>query len=503
MVETLVRSDPTFLTDSDSKDFSYRTVPHNIPAEQALIGATLINNEVVNRIGDFLTTEHFYEPVHQRIYDAILKCLDRGIIATPVTLKHYFDKDEALESVGGAEYLAKLASLATTIINVEAYARTIYDLAIRRRLIALGEDVVNNAYEPKVSESALEQIEKAEQELFNLASEGAVDRGFQMLKTSLTGALERIETAFKRKEKISGISSGFTDLDHYLGGLQKSDLLILAGRPSMGKTALAINIAINACKILYQVHGTKNDPTTLPPGVGFFSLEMSAEQLAARMIAMETGINSSKMRIGNLNNEEFAKLVQGNKSLYELPFFIDDTPALSISALRTRARRLKRKYNLGLLLIDYLQLVRGTSKMSESNRVQEVSEITQGLKAIAKELDIPVMALSQLSRAVEQRTDKKPQLSDLRESGSIEQDADVVMFIYREEYYLLREQPQENTPQHAEWQEKMNKAMNLTEVIIGKQRNGPVGSVSLFFDSNTTQFRDLAEQDHIPSFKPY
>lgn len=490
MVETLEKSQTDIATASEIKDAAYRTLPHNIPAEQALLGAALINNEVLNRVGDFLLAEHFYEPVHQRIFTALLKCVDKGMVATPVTLKSTFDKDEALKSAGGAEYLARLASLATTIINVEAYGRTVYDLALRRKLIDIGEHVVNEAFDADIHTSAMEQIEHTEQELFNLASDGTVDRGFLALRTSLTGALERIEVAFKRQEKISGLTSGFTDLDTYLGGLQKSDLIILAGRPSMGKTALAINIALNTCKAL---HGTtKHDPHTPLPSVGFFSLEMSAEQLAARMIAMETGISSSKMRIGNLNNEEFAKLVQGNKSLYELPFFIDDTPALSISALRTRARRLKRKHNMGFLVIDYLQLVRGSSKMAESSRVQEVSEITQGLKAIAKELNVPVMALSQLSRAVEQREDKKPQLSDLRESGSIEQDADVVMFIFREEYYLLRKQPQENTPKHTEWQTQMNEVMNLAEVIIAKQRNGPVGTVTLFFDSNTTQFKDLA-----------
>lgn len=487
------------ILDTTEPQVEYRLPPHNVMAEQAVIGAVLTNNEAINRIGDFLSPEHFYEPVHQRIYEAVIKLMDRGIIASPITLKNYFDKDEALKEVGGAEYLGRLAALAVTVLNVQSYARTVYDLAMRRKLISIGEDTVNEAYDSEIGSTALEQIERMEQELFNLASEGGSDRGFQNLKTSLVEAINRVEQAFKRKEHISGITSGFADLDRLLGGVQNSDLLILAGRPSMGKTALAINIALNACEAMYKAskHETAEQGVP-PPAVGFFSLEMSSEQLAARMIAMKTGVNSAKMRIGNLNDAEFAKLVQGNKALAELPFFIDDTPALSIAALRTRARRLKRKHNLGFLLVDYLQLVRGSSKMSESNRVQEVSEITQGLKAIAKELNIPVIALSQLSRAVEQREDKRPQLSDLRESGSIEQDADVVMFIYREEYYVGRKEPQPGTPKYAEWQEEMNKVMNLSEVIIAKQRNGPIGNATLFFDSNTTQFRDLAESERTP-----
>lgn len=477
----------------------YRTPPHNTMAEQAVIGAVLTNNEAIHRIGDFILPEHFYEPVHQRIYAAITTLMDKGMIASPITLKHYFDKDEALKEVGGAEYLGRVAALAVTVLNVQSYARTVYDLAMRRKLIIIGEDTVNQAYDAPVGMTALEHIERTEQELFNLASEGATDRGFQNLKTSLVTAIQRVEQAFKRKESISGITSGFTDLDRLLGGAQNSDLIILAGRPSMGKTALAINIALNACEAMYKAFQYESKEQAVPPpAVGFFSLEMSSEQLAARMIAMKTGINSAKMRIGNLSHDEFAKLVQGNKALADLPFFIDDTPALSIAALRTRARRLKRKHNLAFLLVDYLQLVRGSSKMSESNRVQEVSEITQGLKAIAKELNIPVIALSQLSRAVEQREDKRPQLSDLRESGSIEQDADVVMFIYREEYYVGRREPQPGTPKYTEWQEEMNKVMNLSEVIIAKQRNGPIGHATLFFDSNTTQFRDLANDERTP-----
>lgn len=482
---------PLIKTEDD--EAQYRLAPFNLEAEQAVLGAVLVNNESINRVAEYLTPELFYEPVHVRIYDAILKIIDRGLVATPVTLKNYFDKDQALSDIGGAEYLAKLAGRATAIINLEAYGKLIYDLSVRRKLIEIGEDVVNNAYDNEIEQTAREQIELAEQKLFTLAAEGGTDSGFVALKKSLTDAIKRADIAHKRDEKLSGVTTGFKDMDRLLAGMQPSDLIILAGRPSMGKTALAVNVAMESCKkLVADFKPTIENP--LVPSVGFFSLEMSSEQLAARMIAMESGVDSSRMRAGTLQDEEFAKIVDSNKTLYNLPFFIDDTPALSIAALRTRARRLKRKHNLGLLVIDYLQLVRGVSKVSEGSRVQEVSEVTQGLKAIAKELNVPVVALSQLSRAVEQREDKRPQLSDLRESGSIEQDADVVMFIYREEYYEARREPPADSPKYAEWQEKMSSCHNITEVIIAKQRNGPIGTARLFFNSNTTKFEDLAEE---------
>ncbi len=478
-------------SDSTEAESLVRKVPYNMLAERALLGALLTNNESINRVADYLLAEHFFEPVHQRIYEAIAKLIDRGMIATPVTLKNYFDKDEALSDMGGAEYLSRIMSSSLAIINLEHYGRVVYDLAVRRNLIKIGEDIVNEAFDNEMDMTAKDQIEKAEQTLFNLASEGIGDTGFRHLKVSLIEAINKADAAFKRKEKISGTQTKFGDLDKLLGGLQNSDLLILAGRPSMGKTAFAINMAVNACKSLNE--NVTSDSLSHPPSVGFFSLEMSSEQLAARMIAMESGVDSSRMRVGSLTDDEFSRIVQGNKALHGLPFFIDDTPALSISALRTRARRLKRKNNLSLLFVDYLQLLRGVSKTSESNRVQEVSEITQGLKAIAKELNIPVVALSQLSRAVETRDDKRPQLSDLRESGSIEQDADVVMFIFREEYYEGRLEPAPDSPKYAEWQSRMDKCMNITEIIIGKQRNGPIGIAKLFFDAKTTKFKDLAD----------
>lgn len=469
----------------------YRKLPQNVEAEQALLGALLVNNEALGRVSDYLLSDHFFEPVHRRIYQSIATMVDKGLVASPTTLKGLFDQDPALESVGGVEYIRQLASRATSIINLETYGRIIYDMALKRQLIDIGEEIVNDAFDLAKDETGAQQIEGAEQHLFQLASQGNADTGFQALKNALTDAVHTADVAHKRTDKLSGIKTEFSDLDQLLGGLQNSDLLILAGRPSMGKTALSINLAINACKDM--VRKAEAEKMDMPPAVGFFSLEMSSEQLAARMIAMEGAIDSSRMRVGMLSDDEFSKVVQANIALHKLPFFLDDTPALSISAVRTRARRLKRRHNLGLLIVDYLQLLKGTSKSSEGSRVQEVSEITQGLKAIAKELNIPVIALSQLSRAVEQREDKRPQLSDLRESGSIEQDADVVMFIYREEYYMARKQPAEGSPDHAKWQENMNACMNQTEVIIAKQRNGPIGTAKLFFDANSTKFKNLAE----------
>jgi replicative DNA helicase len=489
-------------THHDEEQVLTRTLPSNILAEQVLLGAILTNNELIHRINDILLAEHFHEPVNYRIYSAINVFMERGLIANPVTLKNYFDKDEALKEVGGAEYLVRLSALATTIINVVDYAKTVQGLAFRRNLIAIGEDMVNDAYDKEIELTASEQIEQAEQKLYELASDG-IDKssGFQPLKTSLTEAINKAQIAFKQKEKITGISSGFIEMDRLLGGFHNSDLLILAGRPSMGKTALAVNLALNAVQNIYERHLNNNKNkeqlgviAEAMPSVGFFSLEMSSEQLASRMLSMMSGISSSKMRNGHITEDEFKKVLSANKLLYQLPFYIDDTPALSISSLRTRARRLKRRHNLKLLVVDYLQLVKGVSKHGTDNRVQEVSEITQGLKAIAKELNIPVIALSQLSRAVEQREDKRPLLSDLRESGSIEQDADIVMFIFREEYYIMRKEPRHDTPEHITWLAEMEAVASVTEVIVAKQRNGPIGMAKLQFDAHLTRFNNLVNE---------
>lgn len=464
-----------------------REMPANILAEQMLLGTILANNESYHKISDILNREHFYEPIHKRIYEAITVFIDRGMLANLVTLKTHFDHDPILKELNQTDYLIKLSSLSTTIINISDYAKIIIDLAIRRKLISLGEDIVNDAYKSELNVTAGQQVERAEQELFNLGNLGRdSNSNIQGLKTSLGQALEKIQSAFKRKESITGISTGFIDLDRMLCGLQNSDLLILAARPSMGKTALSINLALNACLHLKDNFAKEGDQVV--PSVGFFSLEMSAEQLATRMMAIFSQVHSSNLRSGQISENDFTKIVKASKDLANLAFYIDDTPSISISALRTRARRMKRRHNLSLLVVDYLQLLKGSSRSSEDSRVQEISEITQGLKAIAKELNIPVIALSQLSRAVEQREDKRPLLSDLRESGSIEQDADVVMFIYRDEYYLVRKQPEVGTLEYERWQEEMNKVVNTTEVIIAKQRNGPVGAIKLHFDSKTTKF---------------
>jgi replicative DNA helicase len=475
--------------EKDSNAKEYQKAPYNIDAEQLVLGAVLTNNEALNHIGDFLRNEHFYEPIHQKIFEAIQHFAEKGIVATPITLKNYFDQDEELKEIGGSKYLVKLATMASALINVVDYSHVIYDLYLKRQLLDLGSEMVHSACDHKLDNSAQEQIEHAEQSLFNLSASGNVGGDFEGLNVSLNKAIQRAEAAHKNKG-TSGVPTLLTDLDRLLGGLQDSDLLILAGRPSMGKTALAINIAYNAAEHFAK---EKIEEGKKRKSVGFFSLEMSSDQLASRMIAMVSKVNSHKFRTGGLNNDDFSEIVKANKILAEVPFFIDDTPALSISAVRTRARRLKRKHNLALLVIDYLQLLRGSNKNSE-NRVQEVSEITQGLKAIAKELDIPVIALSQLSRAVEQRDDKRPQLSDLRESGSIEQDSDIVMFIFREQYYIERKKPSEGSTDMAAWQTEMERVFNKAEVIVAKQRNGAVGNVNIYFDPSTTKFTDLAKE---------
>jgi replicative DNA helicase len=469
-----------------------RKVPANIQAEQMLLGSILLNNDTLNRVGEFLKSEHFYQPVHQRIYKSILDIIDKGLSATPVSLKNIFDKDPDLVEVGGSDYLSRLVSLSTGVINAYDYGMIIYNLYLRRKLIGIGEDIVNEAYTRETEVSSESQIEEAETKLFNLANEGDVfGKGFKNLKTSLLEAIDRTQNAYQTSDKVVGISSGFTDIDKKLGGFNDSDLVILAGRPSMGKTALALNIALNSSNYLQEKHKQEASEGGAPPSVGFFSLEMSAEQLASRLISMQAEINASNLRTGSLSADNFSKIVRISKTLHDMPMFIDDTPALSISAIRTRARKLKRKHNLSILFVDYLQLINSSVRASSENRVLEISEITQGLKAIAKELDIPVIALSQLSRAVEQREDKRPLLSDLRESGSIEQDADIVMFIYREEYYESRREPEPDTEKHTRWRDKMDKIRNLADVIVAKHRNGPVGTAQLYFESDFTKFDNL------------
>jgi replicative DNA helicase len=472
----------------------FREQPHNLEAEQALLGAILVNNEAMHKVGGYLLAEHFYEPIHGKIFEHAVTVIERGQHATPVTLKTYFERDEALSEVGGAMYLVKLAGSAVGIINAEDYGRAIYDCFLRRQLIVIGEDMVNTAYDAKVDAPPVGQIEVAEQSLFHLAEQGRPEGGFKPFRDTLTKAIEAIESAYKSDARLIGVSTGLVDLDKMLGGLHRSDMIVLAGRPSMGKTALATNIAYYAAKIRAQVNAGEPDAVG-GAAVGFFSLEMSAEQLASRILAEATGIDSEKLRRGKLSNDDFLSVVRATEELSRLPFFIDDTPALSIAALRTRARRLKRQHGLGLVVIDYLQLIRPVGgRSSPDHRVQEISEITQSLKALAKELDVPVLVLSQLSRAPEQRDDKRPLLSDLRESGSIEQDADVVLFIYRDEYYLARQEPRLDTAEHEKWQQDMESVHNVAEVIIGKQRHGPVGKVELQFQPEFTKFSNLERE---------
>ena len=475
---------------------NFRTAPNNLEAEQALLGAILVNNDIAAQVGSFLSAEDFYEPVHARIYEAANKLIDRGQIANPTTLRALFEQDEALSDIGGAEYLRRLANAAVTIINAEDYARVIHDLAQRRQLIRIGEDMVNTAYNPSVDEEAVLQIEAAEQRLYNLAEKGRYEGGFKPFAAALTEAVENAEAALKRDGHLTGVTTGLRDLDSRLGGLHRSDLIILAGRPSMGKTALATNIAFSAAKAHLEKSGHQNDDGA---AVAFFSLEMSAEQLASRLLAEETNIPTEKLRRGQFSSDDFVRIAQAAQRIEDCQFFIDDTPAITIATLRARARRLKRQYDIGMIVVDYLQLVRGASAGRDHNRVLEVSEITQGLKAIAKELEIPVLALSQLSRQVEQRDDKRPQLSDLRESGAIEQDADVVMFIFREEYYHERRRPGEmETAEGHEWQDKMQRIQGIAEVIIGKHRHGPTGTVRLLFNGLVTKFSNLAEPEALP-----
>jgi len=488
--------------DRASDSGAFRSPPHNIEAEQALLGAVLVNNGAYHRVSEFLLPAHFADPVHGRIFAAIAKLIERGQIADPLTLKNLFDQDGALSEIGGAAYLGRLAASVVTIINAADYGHTIHDLFLRRQLIGLGEDIVNDAHAHDLDIDAKLQIEAAEKRLFDLAETGQTEGGFQPFVSALTNAVILAESAFKRSGRTAGVSSGFADLDKLLGGLHPSDLIILAGRPSMGKTALATNIAFNAAKARINADHPEDGAI-----VGFFSLEMSAEQLATRVLAEESGVASDRIRRGDVSHEDFEKFVQASLSLNSVPLFIDDTPALSITALRTRARRLKRQHGLSLIIVDYLQLLQGSQgNRAAENRVQEVSEITRGLKAIAKELSLPVIALSQLSRAVEQREDKRPMLSDLRESGSIEQDADVVMFVFREEYYISRAEPLRRVDEDDNkfndrvdrWAKDMERCAGLGEVIVAKQRHGPIATVKLRFNGRTTKFENYVSDNDLP-----
>jgi len=477
---------------------SFRLAPQNVEAEQALLGAILVNNEAFYRVSDFLMGEHFYEPIHRDIYEVIGKIVRAGKAATPVTVKTFLPEN-LVADVTMSQYLARLAAEATTIINAADYGQTVYDLAIRRKLIEIGEEMVSTAYDSDVEETAPKQIEGAEKQLFELAEKGRYDGGFQGFNAATAAAIEMAAEAFKRDGTLSGTATGLAHLDRLMGGLQRSDLIILAARPAMGKTSLATNVAFHVARTWRGGTTPDGHRKTEDGGiVGFFSLEMSAEQLATRILAEQSGISSSDIRRGNIHESQFSHLVETSNLMSQIPLYIDDTGGLAVSQLAARARRLKRQKGLDLLVIDYLQLLSGSGRKASENRVQELTEITTTLKALAKELDVPIIALSQLSRQVENRDDKHPQLSDLRESGSIEQDADVVLFVYREEYYLKNKEPKEGTPEHLAWQGEMEKVHGRAEVIIGKQRHGPTGTVQLSFEANLTRFSNLAREDYLP-----
>jgi replicative DNA helicase len=478
----------------------YRSAPHNIEAEQALIGAILVNNEAYYRVSDFLDVQHFFEPLHQKIYEIAGNLIRAGKVATPITLKTFLPTDIDIGGLNISQYLARLAAEATTVINAADYGRTIGDLSLRRNLIRIGEDMVNVAFDAPVDFAPREQIEDAERRLYEIAETNKFGKGFLLFKEALKTAVDMAANAYQREGKLSGLATGLRDLDAKMGGLQSSDLIIVAGRPGMGKTSLATNIAYNVARAWRGETRVDGHMATVDGGiVGFFSLEMSAEQLATRIIAERTAIPSSVIRRGGITETDFEKIKDVSIELQALPFYVDETGGLTIAQLAARARRLKRQRGLDLLVIDYIQLLQGTTRRSSESRVQEVTEITTNLKALAKELNVPIIALSQLSRQVESRDDKRPQLSDLRESGSIEQDADVVLFVFREEYYLANKEPRPGSEEHLKWQTDMALVHGKAELIIGKQRHGPTGTVQVSFDANVTRFGDLAADDHLPA----
>ena len=457
----------------------FKELPNNIEAEQSVIGSILVTNEIFDEISTIISSSNFYDPMHQKIFSAIENLIYKGMLANPITLKNYFENEK--DDLNVPEYLVKVTKFSTSKRQTTEYSKIIYDMFVRRELIKISEQTIDTAKLNDLNTNGQNIIENSERLLFDLAEKGSFNSTLIKFDEAMRQTIEMASAAYKNEEGIVGVPTGLRDLDDRLGGLHKSDLIIIAGRPGMGKTALATNISFNAAQKLLDT-GRKSC-------IAFFSLEMSSEQLSTRILAEQSRIKSNDIRRGKISDEQFDKFIETSKNISELPLFIDETPAISIAALSNRARRIKRIHGLEMIVVDYIQLMRGTMNYKDS-RVQEVSEITQGLKAIAKELAVPVVALSQLSRQVEQRDNKKPQLSDLRESGSIEQDADVVMFVYRESYYLENKEPRPATVEHAEWQAKMNEVSNLAELIIGKQRHGPTGNVMLEFEAMFTKFKD-------------
>ena len=458
---------------------TFKELPNNIEAEQAVIGSILVTNEIFDEINTIIESSNFFDPMHQKIYGAIENLIYKGMLANPITLKNYFEDEK--DELDVPEYLVKITKFSTSVRQTIEYSKIIYDMFVRRELIKISEETIDTAKINDLNTNGQNIIEKSERLLFDLAEKGSFNSSLVKFDSAMKQTIEMASAAYKNEGGIVGVPTGLRDLDDKLGGLHQSDLIIIAGRPSMGKTSLATNIAFNAAKNI-QDTGKKSS-------IAFFSLEMSSEQLSTRILSEQARIGSNDIRRGRISNEQFDQFLETSKNISELPLFIDETPAINIAAMSNRARRIKRLHGLDMIVVDYIQLMKGTSS-NKDGRVQEISQITQGLKAIAKELAIPVLALSQLSRQVEQRDDHKPQLADLRESGSIEQDADVVMFVYREGYYLQRKEPREATVEHAEWQAKMNEVSHLAEIIIGKQRHGPIGKVTLEFEERFTKFKD-------------
>jgi len=462
---------------------SQKQMPCNIEAEQAVIGSILISNDIYDEISPILDSDKFFDPIHVKIYATIEKLISKGLLANPITLKNHFENNEGLKELGGQEYLIKITKFSTSTKQAIDYANIVQEMHIRRELIKISESVLYEASNNnEVSTSGDEIIQNAEKSLFDLAERGHFNQSIMKFESALKQTIEMAKSAYQNDEGIVGVPTGLTDLDSRLGGMHNQDLIIIAGRPSMGKTALATNIAFHAAKNIER-KGSKST-------VAFFSLEMSSEQLSTRILSEQSRIRSNDIRRGKVSEKEFEQFIETSKNIFQLPLYIDETPAITIAAISNRARRIKRLFGLELIVVDYIQLMKSSGK-KEYNRVQEISEITQGLKALAKELNVPVLALSQLSRAVEQRDDKKPQLADLRESGSIEQDADVVMFVYREAYYIERKEPTLGSVEHAEWQQKMDEISSLAEIIISKQRHGPTGNVKVEFEAMYTKFKDL------------
>ena len=458
-----------------------KKLPSNIEAEQSLIGSILVNNDIIDEISNIVNSSKFFDPIHRKIYEVIENLNNKGMIANPITLKNYFENDKGLEEVGGVEYLIKLTRFSSSLRQTVDYAKIVHEMYVKRELITISDTISDQSHDDEVEKSGENIIEDAEQSLYQLAERGNFSQSYMKFNQALDQTIAMATLAMK-SEGIVGVPTGLTDLDERLGGLHKSDLVIIAGRPSMGKTALATNIAYYAAKNIHD----RNEKSS----VAFFSLEMSSEQLSTRILSEQARIPSNDIRRGKATEEQLNRYIETSRNIYDLPLYIDETPAISISALCNRARRLKRLFGLSLVVVDYIQLMRTSSKRNDG-RVQEISEITQGLKALAKELNVPVVALSQLSRAVEQRDDKIPQLSDLRESGSIEQDADVVLFVYREQYYLEKKEPKQGSIEHAEWQSKMSDIHGLANLIVGKHRHGSTGTVHVEFEGIYTKFKDL------------